>query len=196
MPDLVLLSGGVDSTCVAALTPGATCLTLDYGQVSAEGEVRAARAVVAELGLRHEVVRVDCSAIGSGLLAGAEPAEDAPSAEWWPFRNQLIVTLAAGVAYRGRCDRIVVGSVRSDGFHSDGTRDFFMQLDVLVRAQEGGIRVDAPVIDLSTAELVRKAGLGAAVLGWTFSCHAAALPCGACPGCNKRRAVLLELELP
>jgi 7-cyano-7-deazaguanine synthase len=193
--DLVLLSGGVDSTCLAALTPGALCLTLDYGQVTAEGEVRAAHAVTATLGLRHEVISADCSAVGSGLLAGRDEAAGAPSAEWWPFRNQLLVTLAAGIAFRERCDRILVGSVRSDGFHADGTPGFYDGLNVLLERQEGRIRVEAPAIGLTTVELVRKSGVGAPLLGWTFSCHATPIPCGNCPGCNKRRGVLRELEL-
>lgn len=195
MPDLVLLSGGVDSTCVAALTPDALCLTLDYGQITADGEIRAARAVARSLGMAHEVVRADCSAVGSGLLAGREAAKEAPSTEWWPFRNQLMVTLAAAVALREGCDRVVIGSVRSDAFHCDGTPVFYDRLNALVCEQEGGIRVEAPAIELSTLELVRQSRVDAGLLGWTFSCHAAVLPCGDCPGCNKRRGVLRELDL-
>ncbi len=195
MPDLVLLSGGIDSTCVAALTPNGLCLTIDYGHVSAAGEMRAGEVVASVLGLRHQVLRVDCSPVGSGLLAGSTAASAAPSEEWWPFRNQLLVTLAAGVAFQHRCDRILVGSVRSDGFHKDGTAEFYSRLDALVRKQEGRIRVDAPAIELTTVELIRKAALEAPILGWTFSCHRAPLPCGDCPGCNKRRCVFRDLGL-
>lgn len=195
MPDLVLLSGGIDSTCVAALNSSAHCLTIDYGQISAEGEIRAARAVTTALGLEHEVLRADCSAMGSGLLAGREPAAEAPSTEWWPFRNQLLATLGAAVALRKRCARVLIGSVNSDGFHADGTRKFYEQLDALLQAQEGGISIQAPAIALSTVELVRASGTASALLGWTFSCHASSLPCGQCPGCNKRRAVFRELGL-
>jgi 7-cyano-7-deazaguanine synthase len=193
--DLVLFSGGVDSTCVAALVPGALCLTIDYGHASAEGEIRASQAVASSIGLRHEVLRVDCSPVGSGLLAGNAAAPGAPSEEWWPFRNQLLVTLAAGAAFQNGCDRVIVGSVRSDGFHRDGTAEFYSRLDAVVREQEGGVRVEAPAIELTTIELVGKAGIGAPVLGWTFSCHRASIACGDCPGCNKRRGVLRELGL-
>jgi 7-cyano-7-deazaguanine synthase len=190
-----LLSGGVDSTCVAALADDPVCLTVDYGQLPAEGELRAASAITSALGVEHEVLTIDCSAIGSGLLAGGAASRDAPSEEWWPFRNQLLVSIAGSVALRRGCSRIIVGSVRSDGFHRDGTAAFFAHLDRLMRDQEGGIRVVAPAIDMTTDELVAAARADAALIGWTFSCHRAAIACGDCPGCNKRRGLLTRLNL-
>jgi 7-cyano-7-deazaguanine synthase len=193
MADLVLLSGGIDSTCVAALANDPVCVTIDYGQLPAEGEIRAASAITSVLGVEHEVLKIDCSAIGSGLLAGAEESDLAPSEEWWPFRNQLLVTFASPIALRRQCSQIVVGSVRSDRFHRDGTPEFFDQLDRLTRDQEGGIRVVAPAINVTTDELVLEAHADTALLGWTFSCHRTAIPCGDCPGCNKRRGLLQRI---
>ena len=92
---ILLLSGGYDSTALAWELRPALALTVDYGQLAAEGELRASRAIAQALELQHDVLRVDCRALGSGVMAGVAPMQGAPSVEWWPFRNQLLMTLAA-----------------------------------------------------------------------------------------------------
>jgi 7-cyano-7-deazaguanine synthase len=190
--DLLLLSGGLDSTALAALAQP-DCLTVDYGQKTAKGEFAASVAVARELALNHFSVAVDCSAIGSGLLAGGSPDAIAPSEEWWPYRNQLLVTLAAAWALPRGYDRIFIASVAPDSFHRDGTANFFAMLSALIQYQEGELEVVAPAIADTSIELARRARLDRRILGWTFSCHRDSIPCGDCPGCNKRRGVLAEI---
>jgi 7-cyano-7-deazaguanine synthase len=192
--ELLLLSGGVDSSALAAWRRPTQTLVLNYGQTSGVGEITAARAVAQELGLPIEVLHADCSAVGSGLLAGNDPDPAAPVPEWWPFRNQLLVTLAAAWALPRGLDRVLIGSVAGDGRHADGTAEFFEKLDRLTAAQEGGIRVEVPAINLSTVELVARSGISDSALGWTHSCHRGSVACGDCPGCMKRRDVLHELD--
>jgi 7-cyano-7-deazaguanine synthase len=192
--DLLLLSGGLESSALAAWNCPEMTLTIDYGQTAAAGEIRAASAVCRELGLPHHVLRIDCREIGSGLLAGSAAAADAPTPEWWPFRNQLLVSLAAGWALPRGVTRIIVGSVRGDGErHADGTAGFFESLDRLLAIQEGALRVEAPAVRMSSQELIEVSGITDAVLGWTHSCHTGELSCGSCPGCVKHRAVLEDL---
>jgi 7-cyano-7-deazaguanine synthase len=166
---------------------------IDYGQVSANGEITAARAVALALGIPITALNTNCSAVGSGLLASASPDPAAPVEEWWPFRNQLLVTLAAAWALPRGLMTVVVGSVAGDGRHVDGTAGFYMQLDALTAAQEGGIRVSVPAIGMTSADLIERSRITDSVLGWTHSCHRGSVACGDCPGCNKRRDVLREL---
>jgi len=193
MSDLLLLSGGIDSAVAAALSRPAATLAIDYGQVPAAGELAAAAAVAEALGLQHTALRADCSVVGSGLLSGGEANPVAPSSEWWPYRNQLLITLAAAWALSRGYTRLLIGSVSSDGFHRDGQAGFFDLADKLVCFQEGALRVVAPLIELSTVQACRSAAVDRALLGWTFSCHRSSIACGDCPGCNKRRGVLREL---
>lgn len=193
MSDLLLLSGGIDSSALAAWRRPAQTLVIDYGQISAAGEIAAARAVAHELGLPVEVLHADCSAVGSGLLAGNDADPAAPVPEWWPFRNQLLVTLAAAWALPRGLHRVLVGSVAGDDRHADGKVEFYAQLDQLTAAQEGEIRVEVPAIRLTTVELVTQSGIADSALGWTHSCHRSSVACGDCPGCIKRREVLHEL---
>lgn len=190
--ELLLMSGGVDSAALAALRRPALALTVVYGQRPAEAEVRASEAVCAALGVRHEMITVGWGSLGSGLLASDDPSPDeAPSPEWWPYRNQLLLTAGAAVALRANLEAVVFGTVAGDGGrHRDGTAEFMDLADQLLSYQEGGVRVLAPAVALTTIELVRKAGVGIDLLGWTHSCHRANLPCAACPGCFKRRSVI------
>lgn len=136
------------------------------------------------------------------MLSGDTELSDAPSPEWWPFRNQLLVSFAAAWVIRNRAQlkslagrvEIVVGSVVSDGTrHLDGTEGFYEALDALLARQEGNIGVTASAITLETTDLILKSEVSDRVLGWTHSCHRSDLPCGECPGCYKRLAVLTQL---
>jgi 7-cyano-7-deazaguanine synthase len=191
---VLLLSGGIDSTALAALYRPALCVAIDYGQRSAVGELRASVAICRALSLRLKTLRLDLGGLGGGLLKDEEAVPGAPSPEWWPYRNQLLVTAAASVALGEGLSHVFVGTVAEDGVrHVDGRAEFYDALDRLVSMQEGNVRVDVPAIDQTSVELVRRSGLGEDVLAWTISCHRASFPCGDCPGCWKRGRVLSEL---
>lgn len=59
--------------------------------------------------------------------------------------------------------------------------------------QEGGIRVTAPAIRMSTVELVRASGVPREILAWAHSCHTGPLACGDCRGCHKHFQVTEQL---
>lgn len=189
----VLLSGGFDSTAVAAIEQPNFGVFVNYGQRPALAELTASKVVAEELGIEFMEVIADCSSVGSGDLAGKPALALSPSREWWPYRNQLIATLAAGRLVSTGIEEIVFGTVSTDEFHADGTRSFFEKLSELMQLQEGGIRVSAPYIGLTTVDLVRKSHLDDEILGWCFSCHVGNYACGHCRGCHKRESVLKEL---
>ncbi len=193
---VLLLSGGLDSTALAALFRPALCLAIDYGQRSAAGEIRAATAICRALDLVMKTLTLDLGGIGGGLLKNEDAIPGAPSPEWWPYRNQILATAAASIALQAGLPQVLTGTVAGDGArHIDGRPAFYQALDRLIGMQEGGIRVCAPAIRETSAELVRRSGLTEDVLGWTVSCHRANFPCGDCPGCRKRSQVLSELGI-
>jgi 7-cyano-7-deazaguanine synthase len=191
---VLLLSGGLESTAIAAWLNPTVALTIDYGQLPAKGEIWAASQVCRELSIQHETLYIDCAPVGSGLMAGRDTDPNAPVIEWWPYRNQILVTLAAAWAIPQGAKEILIGSVSGDARHVDGTAAFYELLDLLVAMQEGSIRVSAPAIDLTSEELIHRSGVAPSVLGWTHSCHVADVACGLCPGCVKHREVLNRLE--
>ena len=181
----LLLSGGMDSISLAWWTRPDIALTVDYGQKPADAEVAAAAAVCGALGLRHEIIRVDCSSLGSGDMAGSPASGLAPVPEWWPFRNQMILTLAGMAAVGLGVRELMIGTLATDAAHADGTKEFVAAISGLMALQEGGLSVTAPALALDAEELVRAARVPCEILAWAHSCHVGNLACGQCRGCVK-----------
>lgn len=185
----------MDSIALAYWKKPAYSFTIDYGQKPANAEIRAAAQVSKALGIDHHVIRVDCSNLGSGDMNGSEPLSLAPAPEWWPFRNQLLVTLACMKGVSLEINELLVGSVVSDTFHKDGTEQFYEKISDLMAYQEGSIVIAAPAIKMNTVELIKKSEIPTSILLWAHSCHKSNQPCMACNGCHKYLSVLQEIEL-
>jgi 7-cyano-7-deazaguanine synthase len=187
---LLLLSGGTDSTCLAHALRPSLCLTIDYGQRIAKAEIEASRNVCKRLHLKHKVIKIDLRAFATGTMAGRKQKNQGALPEWWPFRNQLVLTIGSMVAYSRGLQEVIIGTVRSDRRHRDGSVAFLRQMDRVVRSQEGAIRLLAPASKLSAEELFSAAEPPLSLLGLTFSCHRSNFPCGQCGGCRKNEAVV------
>ncbi|MBD8204780.1 7-cyano-7-deazaguanine synthase [Pseudomonas viridiflava] len=185
MKTALLLSGGMDSLSIAWWKRPAVAITLNYGQLAAEAEIAASRTICKQLGIDHHIITIDCRPLGSGDMAGNVADQLAPASDWWPYRNQLLITMAAMKAISLGVSRLWLGTVKSDVVHRDGSPEFIDVISELLSLQEGGLVVEAPAIELSTAELVRASGIPPGSLAWAHSCHKSNVPCGNCRGCNK-----------
>lgn len=190
----LLLSGGIDSTAIAYWTRPRVGITVHYGQVSASAEIDATSQVCISIGIRHRVVEVDCSDLGCGDLAAKKRSKLGKVSEWWPFRNQLLITLAGMVAVQEDLSEIWIGTVKTDKIHSDGRPEFRESIDHLMKRQEGSVRVRAPASNLTSVELVRRSKVPKGILGWSHSCHRSNFACAKCRGCHKRATVMEELD--
>jgi len=195
MSEVLLLSGGIDSIALAAWLRPRFCLTIDYGQIPAAAEIAAASAVCSSLGLTHGIVRAPIRELGCGTLAGFPQSSVSSHTEFWPFRNQFLVTLAAMAAIRGSCSTVLIGTVVSDKRHADGDKTFVKSLNALLQLQEGAVALRAPAISMSTVDLVRKSKIDLSVLAWAHSCHISNVACGYCTGCTKHSAVMEAIGL-
>lgn len=194
----LLLSGGIDSSALAFWKRPAICLTVEYGQLPAQAEIMAARHIAEQIGSRHEILSIDCSCLGSGDLSEKPPLSMAPAPEWWPFRNQLLITFCAIRALELGIEEIELGSVRSDAIHGDGTAEFFTAMQAVLACQEGTLKLSTPAITMTSPELVTTSGIPVQSLVLTHSCHTGALACGCCRGCQRRFTTFqaLGLEAP
>lgn len=193
VPCAILLSGGMDSTALTWLTRPELAITFDYGQLAARGEVQAATAVCESLGIRHRTITINCRELGSGDMAGTLPVTAAPVPEWWPFRNQLLITMAAAVALNEGMRGLVVGSVANDSSHADGRRPFFEAMNRVLVIQEGEMVLLAPAIEQTTVDLCQKSEVPFEILAWAHSCHISDFACGVCRGCVKHRETMNAL---
>lgn len=193
MKTAVLLSGGMDSIAVACWRRPEAAITIDYGQRPAAAEIRAAAAVAEALGLEHHIVRANLSALGSGDMAGSAALAVAPVPEWWPFRNQMLITVAAMKGVTIGVEQLLIGTLRTDEVHSDGRVAFIDAMDAALRLQEGAMTIEAPAIALTAVELIRTSGAPMELLAWAHSCHVAEYACGLCRGCRKHYETLVQL---
>lgn len=193
MNKAILLSGGMDSISLAFWQRPSIAITIDYGQLPAEKEIRTSKIVSDVLKMDHHVIKIDCGELGSGDLINKAALTTSPSPEWWPFRNQLLITFALMKSIKLNINQIMVASVRSDGFHKDGTAEFYEAINTLATCQEGNIAVTAPCIKFNTVELIKLSQVPKEILLWAHSCHKSNIACGNCRGCLKYSQVMQEL---
>ncbi|EGR4060577.1 7-cyano-7-deazaguanine synthase [Vibrio cholerae] len=192
MSSVLLLSGGLDSIALAAWKKPEYALTINYGQVAAETEIRVSSQVSSLLGIKHTVITLDLSSLGSGLMHISGTKSYTENSEFWPYRNQFLITIASMFAIKHGCDNVLIGTVITDQRHIDGSEKFIDYINKLVSYQEGAITVSAPAKSLSTIELIRKSNINFDILSWGHSCHTGNLACGQCPGCIKHSEVMRE----
>jgi len=203
---VVLVSGGLDSATVLAMARagGWVChaLSVDYGQRH-RAELDAAARVARALGaVEHRIARVDLGVFGgSALTDPAIAVPRAPSAgipvTYVPARNTIFLALALAHAEVVAADAIFTGvnAVDYSGY-PDCRPEFMAAFERLAnlatkRAVEGSpIAIEAPIVRLSKAEIVRRGHELGVDFALTVSCYdadAAGGACGECDACRLRR---------
>ncbi|MCU4157453.1 7-cyano-7-deazaguanine synthase [Carboxylicivirga sp. A043] len=195
MKKAVLLSGGMDSIALTYYLKPDFAYTINYGQACAKRELLISEKVCKILNINHKQIDIDCSDLGSGLLINQKAHTIAPSKEWWPFRNQLLITLSLMQAIKDQVNEIHLASVKNDSFHKDGTYEFYKMINALSIYQEGSIKVKCETLQYQTHELVLKYNVPHELLLLAHSCHISNIACGTCPGCKKQLKVKQELKI-
>jgi 7-cyano-7-deazaguanine synthase len=201
---IVLLSGGLDSMVCAALAResgfSVTALTIDYGQRH-RVELKAARAIAAELADGHIVLPLDLRAFGGSALTsdidvpkgGVEPGIPVT---YVPARNAIFLSLALGLAEASGAQDIFIGVNALDySGYPDCRPQFIAEFERLANlatkagVEGGGFTIHAPLLEMTKSEIAREAvrlGLDAAL---SHSCYDP-LPngthCGRCDACRLR----------
>ena len=207
MKAVPLLSGGLDSCTAGAIARAdgyeLYALTVSYGQVHAS-EVEAARQVARALGARrHLELDVPLSKIGGSALVGdgAIPKDRALDAAgipstYVPARNTVFLSLAMAWAEVVGAEAIVIGVNALDySGYPDCRPEYLRAFERLAAlATKAGVegrplRILAPLLELSKADIIRR-GLSLGVdYGLTRSCYdptPEGRPCGRCDSCRLR----------
>lgn len=204
---LVLLSGGLDSATVLALSVQqgyrCHCLSFAYGQRHGVELEAAARVAAHFKALSHQVIPIGMSAIGGSALTDARIAvPDHASAgipvTYVPARNTIFLALALGYAEVLGVHDIFIGvnAVDYSGYpdcRPEYIAAFQRLADLATREGVEGrsIQIHAPLIHFSKAEIIQR-GLEAGVdYGLTVSCYNAddsGQACGECDSCRLRLA--------
>jgi 7-cyano-7-deazaguanine synthase len=202
---VILLSGGLDSATVVAMAraEGYACYTMsfDYGQRH-RAELDAAARVARDLGvIEHKVIGLNLNGIGGSALTDTSidvpetPGEGIP-VTYVPARNTVFLSLALGWAeVLGARDIFIgVNAVDYSGYpdcRPEFIESFERMANLATKAGvEGqGFTIQAPLQNLSKADIV-KAGVRLGVdYGLTVSCYQAdhqGRACGKCDSCRLR----------
>ena len=202
---VVLVSGGLDSSTVLAMAmqQGYQCYTLsfDYGQrhrSELEAAVRVSRLMnVTE----HKVVKLDLGSIGGSALTDTnievpEQETEGIPVTYVPARNTVFLSIALGWAEVLGARKIFLGvnAVDYSGYpdcRPEYISSFESMANLATRAGVEGqaLTIEAPLINLTKADIIR-AGISLDVdYSQTVSCYQAnldGLACGKCDSCRLR----------
>ena len=202
---VVLVSGGMDSAVTLALARerGFTChaLSVRYGQRHTSELDAAAELARSHGAVEHKTVVVDLRSIGgSALTADIAVPERGPAAgipvTYVPARNTIMLAIALGWAEVLGADDLFCGvnAVDYSGY-PDCRPEFIAAFETLARLAtragvEGhGLRVHAPLIAMSKADIAREGVRLGIDFARTVSCYQAdaqGRACGRCDACRLR----------
>lgn len=202
---VVLVSGGLDSATVLAMakSQGFDCYTLafDYGQRT-RSELAAAEQVSRVMGaIEHKVVELDLRAIGGSALTDnsidvpEKPTEGIP-VTYVPARNTVFLSIALGWAEVLEVRDIFIGVNAVDFSGYPDCRPAFIEsfeamANLATKAGVEGqrLRIHAPLMNLSKADIIRQGAVLGVNYGQTVSCYQANAEgdaCGRCDSCRLR----------
>lgn len=215
-PAVVLLSGGLDSATVLAIarTEGYACycLSVDYGQRHS-AELIAADRVASSLGAAaHRVLHMDLSQFGGSALTDESIAVPVGGVQpgipvtYVPARNTIMLSLALAWAEVLQARDIFVGvnAVDYSGYpdcRPEFIRAFEELANVATKAGVEGnaLRVHAPLINMSKAEIISRGFELGVDYRLTVSCYQAdaqGRACGVCDSCRLRAAGFAAAQRP
>jgi 7-cyano-7-deazaguanine synthase len=212
---VVLLSGGLDSATVLALAReqghSTYALSVHYGQRHSS-ELDAATEVAAALGAaEHRVMGVDLAGIGGSALtdlriAVPTSATSGIPSTYVPARNTLMLALALGWAEVLEAEAVFIGVNAVDFSGYPDCRPEFIaafqhlaQLGTRAGVQGRPVRIVAPLVSLSKAEIIREGVRLGVDYALTVSCYqadAAGRACGRCDSCRLRREGFIAAGVP
>lgn len=211
---VVLLSGGLDSATVLAIAIqqgfSPLALSFNYGQRH-RVELKAAKRIAADAGVKHEVIAFDLRQFGGSALTDdiAVPKDRAEMqmsssipVTYVPARNTIFLSFALGVAETIGAKDIFAGMNALDYSGYPDCRPEFVEAfqDLANLATKAGIEgnkftIHAPLIHMTKAQIIQtgtKLGVKYALTSSCYDPSPEGLACGRCDSCLLRRKGFLE----
>lgn len=207
-----LLSGGMDSATTLFILKdwgyNIYALTLDYGQNGVEWEIRAAERIAQAAKVKeHRIIKLDLPFLGSALT---DPGVDVPLGELYdkipvtyvPFRNTILLSFGLSYAEQIDAELVAYGANYIDSSGYPDCRPAYIEAmwKVSILGSKRGIEgspivIEAPLIDLTKAEIVERAMDLGVPLEKTYSCYLGKEePCHECDSCRLRDEAIAKYQ--
>lgn len=210
MKAIILFSGGLDSTTVAAIAKSKGydlfALSFDYGQRH-QVELESAKKLSSELGFKeHKIAKIDLRIFGGSALTDDIAVPTSPSIDipitYVPARNTVFLSYALAYAeVVGAFDIFVgVNAVDYSGY-PDCRPDFISAFEKLANLAtavgvegKGSFKIHTPLMKMGKAEIISEGIKLGIDYSKTHSCYDPILKngvvtsCGKCDSCRLRLA--------
>lgn len=201
--NLVILSGGMDSVSLLHEYKEtiALAVTFDYGSNHAVREIECARKNCKVLGIEHIVIPLTFikEYFTSSLLQGAEAipnehfAAENMKSTVVPFRNGIMLAIAAGLAESRGLKRVLIANHSGDHFiYPDCRPDFIDAMGTAILRGTERVILWAPYTELTKANICARGAAAGVDFSQTYSCYKGGEKhCGKCGTCVERKEAFI-----
>ena len=202
MKALVILSGGLDSTTALYWAKSQyneiEALTFNYSSKHNDIEYSYAKKTCEKLGIKltriglnfiNKYFRSDLLKSGGEIPEGYYN-EDNMKSTVVPFRNGIMLSVAAGFAESNNCDVLVLGNHSGDhAIYPDCRPDFIKGIkEAVYQGTEKHIEVVSPFCNMSKTDIVKLGSELGVDFSLTYSCYKGGEKhCGKCGTCQERK---------
>lgn len=192
MPDVILLSGGIESSTLlyqqhahSQLHP----IFIDYGQRAGVQEHRAALSACTNVGL--VLKKLDMAQAGHDFRALQSQKLHVPL----PHRNLIALSMGLSYAAQIGATRILLAlNLEDTNTYPSATTEFIEKFQAMASVL-GDFEIATPLATLTKAQIIREGIVLGINYAQTYSCLLGyALHCGHCPQCLHRRAAFKQAE--
>lgn len=200
---VIVVSGGMDSITLLydKKEEIALAVTFDYGSKHNAREIAWAKVHCGRLGIRHIVIKLDFMQkyFTSSLLEGGDEipeghyADENMKSTVVPFRNGIMLSVAAGIAESNGLKKILIAN--HDGDHTiypDCRPEFIGAMDrAIANGTYEDVRIDAPYTNITKADIAKIGKRLGIDYSETWSCYKGGeRHCGKCGTCIERKEAM------
>ena len=180
---VIVVSGGMDSITLLydKKEEIALAVTFDYGSKHNAREIAWAKVHCGRLGIRHIVIKLDFMQkyFTSSLLEGGDEipeghyADENMKSTVVPFRNGIMLSVAAGIAESNGLKKILIANHGGDHtIYPDCRPEFIGAMDrAIANGTYEDVRIDAPYTNITKADIAKKGKRLGIDYSETWSCY-------------------------
>jgi len=200
---VIVVSGGMDSITLLydKKEEIALAVTFDYGSKHNAREIAWAKVHCGRLGIRHIVIKLDFMQkyFTSSLLEGGDEipeghyADENMKSTVVPFRNGIMLSVAAGIAESNGLKKILIANHGGDHtIYPDCRPEFIWAMDrAIANGTYEDVRIDAPYTNITKADIAKIGKRLGIDYSETWSCYKGGeRHCGKCGTCIERKEAM------